>query len=403
MPGTTINLYFVRHGQRIDQVDFSWAGTSPCPQDPPLTEQGKHQARQTGKIIRDFAHESRSSGSSFSTSSATSLGTTAATAMESGPQHWTLQRITPPDSPSLNRFCLDTHEHQSTMCSTSQGGAHGDIPSLETHQTGCNSNLGGTGRRRSSENRRKHHFAIVTSPFLRCSQTAIEMAIGMRMASPSSIGEKELDAKKLGGEVDGDDRDLVTVSVESGLAGKYLALPVPDSIIVQRMQDFALSRRDHEQYYSIDWKYSAKERQLPNWPETREEMQTRLEQTLAHILAAYTGPAAKVKDKDRDLSIVFVTHASPVNALLEACLQMPVLVPVPNCSISRCRWTPSSTMEDEWPLSGHTANGTNKDYEPVLLDALMQSRLTQIVAQEEGRWLLDYQTYTAHLDRDLRR
>ncbi|KAF9276407.1 hypothetical protein BGZ68_010027 [Mortierella alpina] len=52
-----ISLYFVRHGQRIDQVDPSWTNTSPCPQDPPLTALGKLQARQTGKMIKDFAYE----------------------------------------------------------------------------------------------------------------------------------------------------------------------------------------------------------------------------------------------------------------------------------------------------------------------------------------------------------
>ncbi|KAG0299380.1 hypothetical protein BGZ97_003729, partial [Linnemannia gamsii] len=58
-----ISLYFVRHGQRIDQVDSSWATTSPCPQDPPLTKLGKLQSQQTGKMIRDFAHEISSSSS----------------------------------------------------------------------------------------------------------------------------------------------------------------------------------------------------------------------------------------------------------------------------------------------------------------------------------------------------
>lgn len=77
------------------------------------------------------------------------------------------------------------------------------------------------------------------------------------------------------------------------------------------MQDFAKARRDHEQFYSVDWKYIAKERQLPPWPETREDMQARQERALEHILEFYTGAAAK--DKDSDLSIVLVTHASPVN------------------------------------------------------------------------------------------
>ncbi|KAF9967829.1 hypothetical protein BGZ70_007976 [Mortierella alpina] len=167
------------------------------------------------------------------------------------------------------------------------------------------------------------------------------------------------------------------------------------------MQDFALARREHEQYYTIDWKYMARDRSLPSWPETREDMQTRLDRTLAHILQAYTASLTK----DSDLSIVFVTHASPVNALLEACLQAPVLVPVPNCSISRCRWTPATessvSVKDDAGKNDEEGQHSIKD-SSLIPDVLIQSRQTQTIAQEQGRWLLDYQTHTSHLDRDRR-
>ncbi|KAF9955638.1 hypothetical protein BGZ72_003558 [Mortierella alpina] len=164
------------------------------------------------------------------------------------------------------------------------------------------------------------------------------------------------------------------------------------------MQDFALARREHEQYYTIDWKYMAKDRSLPSWPETREDMQTRLDRTLAHIIQSYTGSITK----DSDLSIVFVTHASPVNALLEACLQTPVLVPVPNCSISRCRWTAATeTTKTGAAMKDEESQHNDKD-SSLIPDVLIQSRLTQTIAQEQGRWLLDYQTHTSHLDRDRR-
>ncbi|KAG0028947.1 hypothetical protein BGZ82_008181 [Podila clonocystis] len=338
-----INLYFVRHGQRIDQIDSSWAATSPCPQDPPLTDQGRSQARQTGKMIRDFALEqSQNSKHSNRTKPRTSQDATRTTSV---------QRITPPESPDLGR-----------------------IPPAN----GATGGAGAAGPASSSSSGRRHHFAIVTSPFLRCAQTAIEMAIGI---AASENGHSN------------NDRDT-TIAVEAGLAGKfsfkwlsleYAPEPVPDSIIVQRMQEFALARREHELYYSIDWKYLAQERTLANWPETREDMQTRLDRALAHVIHSY---GRVLQNKDVDLSIVFVTHASPVNALLEACLQTPVLVPVPNCSISRCRWTPLKAGNEE------TTQG--------LRDVLMRSRVSQTVNQEHGHWLLDYQTYTRHLDRDHR-
>ncbi|KAG0292726.1 hypothetical protein BGZ98_002479 [Dissophora globulifera] len=317
-----ISLYFVRHGQRIDQVDSSWADTSPCPQDPPLTAQGKMQARQTGWMIRDFAHESSSSSASDSSCAFLSNETTVDPQQQQENGKWTVQRITPPDSPDHQ-----SHQQATMQDNTANNNSNGDA-------TASGLPVASEAARRSSTtgaSKRKHHFAIVTSPFLRCSQTAIEIAIGMRMsgtnmtigsvATTTTDNNCALTMNNAGAGAIEKDRDLVTISVESALAGKslliqwlsleYVSEPVPDSIIVQRMQDFAMSRRDHEQYYGIDWKYQAKERQLPSWPETHEDMQARLERALQHIIESYTGPAAK--DKDRDLSIVFVTHASPVN------------------------------------------------------------------------------------------
>ncbi|KAI8351097.1 histidine phosphatase superfamily [Mortierella sp. GBAus27b] len=267
-----ISLYFVRHGQRIDQVDPSWADTSPCRMDPPLTDLGKQQARLTGKRIRDLARN---------TSSLRRLQN------DEQPQYRTIQGITPPGSPAFDRC----------------------------HLTDAAATIAN----------RPHHFAIITSPFLRCSQTATEMAIGMRMATqdvdgtmlngmaemPRNLSTRDISRVT---EENKSDNDQVTIAVESGIAEwlsfEYVSEHVPDSIIMQRMQDFAKARRDHEQYYSIDWKYVAKERQLPSWPETREDMQERQDRALDHILKFYANSA---KSKDYDLSIILVTHASPVN------------------------------------------------------------------------------------------
>ncbi|KAF9380828.1 hypothetical protein CPC16_010130, partial [Podila verticillata] len=157
-----INLYFVRHGQRIDQIDSTWAATSPCPQDPPLTDQGRKQARQTGKMIRDFALEQSHHNKRTNPRSS-----------QDAARNTSLQRITPPESPDLGRG------------PTSSNGS--------TRTTGATSS--------SSSSTRRHHFAIVTSPFLRCAQTAIEMAIGIR----SDYHHNE--------------QDTTTIAVEAGLAG----------------------------------------------------------------------------------------------------------------------------------------------------------------------------------------
>ncbi|KAF9299268.1 hypothetical protein BGZ88_011483 [Linnemannia elongata] len=439
-----ISLYFVRHGQRIDQIDPSWATTSPCPQDPPLTQLGKLQARQTGTMIRDFAHESSSSllsppvsisyagghevkmvkvsvpeiqtengsgggnkdeegsapqqqggqgggggGGGHSDNEASITGTTT-----------TVQRMTPPESPDFSRVPLSTTETTSPLnqdttsrASSTQQGQEQDEGRATRRVSGpstfssssshVNSNNNSSSSSRSK--RRPHHFAIVTSPFLRCSQTAIEMAIGMR-SLPTTVkslsgttGVAETNPQQQQQQEDG---DVVTIAVETGLSGK----------LKQNGKQFAMSRRDHEQYYTIDWKYQAKDRSLPAWPETREDMQARLERSLAHILDTYTGAGtSNSKYKDHDLSIVFVTHASAVNALLEACLETPILVPVPNCSISRCRWT-SFSSTDITTTTGQEHNTS----------VLVQSTSTQTIAGQDGRWLLDYQTHTRHLDRDRR-
>ncbi|KAG0264787.1 hypothetical protein BG011_006060 [Mortierella polycephala] len=397
---TNISLYFVRHGQRVDQVDPSWVQTSPYPQDPPLTTLGKMQARQTGRMIRDFAREC---SSSITTSSSSPIITSPVSGSPTG-SPISLQRITPPESPECAEmyFDKDNDEPISTSFSTSTSGS----------------------------SKRQHHFAIITSPFLRCSETAMEMAMGISSVRSNSNnamntswipnGHRNVDATSNVKEQE----DMVTISVEAGLSGnnlsfyffpfshstewlslEYVSEPVSGSIIVQRMQDFAMARRDHEQYYAIDWKYTPKERSLPTWPETHEDMQSRLDRVLGHIISSYTEPKAATAAvaaamvKDRDLSIVIVTHASPVNALLEACLQTPILVPVPNCSITRCRWTPLSSTEE---TQQSTCDGQSHVQESSLPDVLMQSKKVQTIAQEQGKWLLDYQTHTSHLDRDRR-
>ncbi|KAG0346489.1 hypothetical protein BG005_000725 [Podila minutissima] len=150
-----------------------------------------------------------------------------------------------------------------------------------------------------------------------------------------------------------------------GLSLEYAPEPVPDSIVVQRMQEFALARREHEQFYSIDWKYLAQERTLANWPETCVDMQTRLDPALAHISHIY-GRVLQNSDREVDLSIIFVTHASPVNG-------MPADTGAgtsPNCSISRYCWTPLKAGNEE------ATQG--------LRDVLMRSKVSQTVNQEHG-------------------
>jgi len=53
----SLTLYIVRHGERLDQVDSTFAYTSPSPYDPPLTILGKKQAKKSGSYIHDLQLE----------------------------------------------------------------------------------------------------------------------------------------------------------------------------------------------------------------------------------------------------------------------------------------------------------------------------------------------------------
>ncbi|KAF9429937.1 hypothetical protein BGZ76_001055 [Entomortierella beljakovae] len=179
-----ISLYFVRHGERIDHVDSSWATTSPCPQDPHLTNRGKTQARQTGKMIRDFAHESRSLPTSVPFGENRTLSEKGLEAeKEPASDFISLQRITPPESPNVGRFTFTNSSQQNHQ-----------------HQHGVN----------TGDSKRPQHFAIVTSPFLRCSETAMEIAMGMKLNTNNNENNSQ---------EKGRDKDLVTIAVESGLSG----------------------------------------------------------------------------------------------------------------------------------------------------------------------------------------
>lgn len=46
------NLFVMRHGERMDNYDPEWIRSAPRPWDPPLTDAGKKEARETGERLR---------------------------------------------------------------------------------------------------------------------------------------------------------------------------------------------------------------------------------------------------------------------------------------------------------------------------------------------------------------
>ncbi|KAF9975986.1 hypothetical protein BGZ73_000151 [Actinomortierella ambigua] len=234
------------------------------------------------------------------------------------------------------------------------------------------------------------HVAIITSPFIRCTQTAVELAKGIRSLATDCH---------------------ITMAVEPGIAEwlsfEYVPQPVPESIIVQRMQDFAMTRREHEQYYNIDWKYRPHTTSLPAWPETWDNMQRRVEATYRHVISTYLdSPTATTRDKE--VAIVFVSHASPINALLEACLQTPTLVPIGLNSISQCSWISEQMYQEQEqaripmvalaspPQGSTTTSFNNTSTMSQSTDSAPKASPALTLAGHDGRWQLELKASVAH-------
>ncbi len=47
----------VRHGERLDNVDYDWVTRTERPYDPPLTEAGVREARRAGDVFKEKVGE----------------------------------------------------------------------------------------------------------------------------------------------------------------------------------------------------------------------------------------------------------------------------------------------------------------------------------------------------------
>ncbi|KAJ1855077.1 hypothetical protein GGH12_001761 [Coemansia sp. RSA 1822] len=62
LPVGCVTCYFVRHGERIDHIDETWAQSAQTPYDPPLTNDGHLQAQRTGALIHTLEHQAQVTG-----------------------------------------------------------------------------------------------------------------------------------------------------------------------------------------------------------------------------------------------------------------------------------------------------------------------------------------------------
>jgi hypothetical protein len=244
-----VSLYFVRHGQRIDNVDPNWKLSSPYPEDPPITTHGQHQARQTGMIIRDFALEGNlTSLPSFSSSTVnnkflsfspssnillTPPNSSPGSSIESSPTKSTLTHTYMSEQHFNHHYNNNQQNHQNHSTrdfnikdTTTDNTVENQQPLLNSNNKDQNTTI----------TNKKHHFAIVTSPFLRCTQTAIELAKGIRdvkfqMNKNENCDDNELNYpnnKNNGSNSNNNnlknDDFLVTIAIEAGISGKSCAI-----------------------------------------------------------------------------------------------------------------------------------------------------------------------------------
>ena len=46
-------IFVIRHGERLDNIDYEWVRRAERPYDPPLTEDGIREAIEAGKVFKD--------------------------------------------------------------------------------------------------------------------------------------------------------------------------------------------------------------------------------------------------------------------------------------------------------------------------------------------------------------
>ncbi|KAJ2768168.1 hypothetical protein IWQ57_003650, partial [Coemansia nantahalensis] len=219
LPVGSPTFYFVRHGERIDHVDDSWAQRAEAPYDPPLTEDGHEQARRTGALIHRLEQQAM--------------------------------------------------------------------------------------RRPEAVRPQKTTFRVLTSPFLRCAQTAEGLFHGFQQEEQAGGGPDADGGAAASAEW--------TVAVEPGLSEvmseHYFPTPPPGSIITSRQGEMAGGRIQY------DGGHTPARDSLPEYPESFQSMMARFVSTLDYTANALAGERSRVDVGVRQV-VVLVTHGAGINALL---------------------------------------------------------------------------------------
>ncbi|KAJ2699541.1 hypothetical protein H4R19_005531 [Coemansia spiralis] len=231
-----ITCYFVRHGERVDHVDDSWAQTAAAPYDPPLTAEGHEQAGKTGALIHRLEQQ------------------------------------------AMRRAGASTSQQTS--------------------------------------------FRVLTSPFLRCAQTAGGLVSGFQQEAQAT------------GDGTAATTTGWTVAVEPGLSEmmseSYFATPPPGSIVAACQSELARGSIQYDDGYMpvLDG--------LPEYLESFQSMMARFVSTLDYTASALAGPQPQAAAGARQV-VVLVTHGAGISALLWATTLRPGTNDVPYCCVTRAR------------------------------------------------------------------
>ncbi|CAG8469904.1 16096_t:CDS:1 [Acaulospora morrowiae] len=181
------------------------------------------------------------------------------------------------------------------------------------------------------DHQRNAEYVIYVSPFLRTVETAVGIAEGI------STSQSNLPAS------------AIKLRIESALAewhtAAYYAQAVPNSIITTRVEELHRLTASGQPFFEVDWTYKPVFDQLPDYPEGIYEVSKRCADALQGIAAPYI--ESLQQDSSKDIVLIIVTHGWCFNVIQEACSKESTWTEAGFCAISRARWIPKGTQEEQ--------------------------------------------------------
>ncbi|KAJ2824988.1 hypothetical protein IWW50_003065, partial [Coemansia erecta] len=176
-------------------------------------------------------------------------------------------------------------------------------------------------------------YLVLTSPFLRCAQTAEEICRGFQQRSTSTNSI-------LG-------NSTWRVAVEPGLSEvmneNYFAGPLPESLVTHRIGEITGGTVCSNMRYDVA--HVPVKTRLPTYPENFQNMMARFVATLDYTtstqideisreMACTSGGSTQVPPRK---VVIMVTHGAGVGSLLWATTQLPGAHVVPYCCLTRAQ------------------------------------------------------------------